>query len=208
MLNLPTKSTKLCPLELFSNALFPDYSHLQRTHVFVCPVYVLDPKLQDAKQISKWKMRSRRGIYLGISKDHSSTVHLILNLVTYKVSPQYHFVFDDHFSTVASNGAFNANVWDSLVMSNTERSASIEVRPDGSIHVPSDYVPFEDPPPLDSLATLPTSQPSLTITPTTTPTTAPTPQPQPPPLLPRTPVVPTTPCQAPPTVPRRCPTAR
>ena len=36
--NLPTKSTKLCPLELFSDAQFPDHNHLQRTHVFGCPV--------------------------------------------------------------------------------------------------------------------------------------------------------------------------
>ena len=70
------------------------------------------------------------------------------------MSPQYHCVFEDHFSTVASNGAFNADVWDSLVMSNTERHASIKVRPDGSTHVPSNHVSFEVPPIIDSLVTL------------------------------------------------------
>ena len=53
--NFSTNSTKLCPLELFSGALFPNHNHLQRTHIFGCPVFILDPKLQDAKKIPKWK---------------------------------------------------------------------------------------------------------------------------------------------------------
>ena len=70
--NLPSKDIKLCPLEILSNTLFPNHHHLQRTHVFGCPVYVLDPRIQDNQKIPKWSMRSRRGIYLGISKEHSS----------------------------------------------------------------------------------------------------------------------------------------
>ena len=58
---------------------------------------------------------SCQGIYLGLSKLHSSAVHLVLNLETGKVSPQFHFIFDDSFSTVYSDGKFVPNIWDSLV---------------------------------------------------------------------------------------------
>ena len=49
-------------------------------------------------------MRSRRGIYLGVSKHHSSTINLVLNPEAGVISLQYHCVFDDTFSTVWSDG--------------------------------------------------------------------------------------------------------
>jgi hypothetical protein len=88
--------------------------------VFGCPVYVLDPTLQDAKKLPKWNRRSRRVVYLGYSRQHSNNVHMVLNLETGNISPQYHLVFDDTFSTVYSDGAFNTDVWNSLVTSNLE----------------------------------------------------------------------------------------
>jgi len=78
------KSTKPC---------FPDY------HPFGCPVFVLEASLQDGHCIPKWKPRSRMAIYLGNSPDHASTVPLVLNPNTGLISPPYHLVFDDHFST-------------------------------------------------------------------------------------------------------------
>jgi hypothetical protein len=45
---------------------------------------------------------------------------MVLNLETGKISPQYHLVLDDTFSTVYSAGQFNADVWNSLVTSNLE----------------------------------------------------------------------------------------
>jgi hypothetical protein len=39
-----------------------------------CPVYVLDPKLQDGQKIPKWDPRSRRGMFVGVSNAHSSIV--------------------------------------------------------------------------------------------------------------------------------------
>ena len=118
---LPNSLTKLSPLEHFTSSIFPNHHHLQCLHVFGCPVYVLDPKLQDGKKLPKWNKRSRRGVYLGISKLHSSTVHLVLNVDTGKVTPQYHVVFDDTFSTVFSDGVFTDDVWNSIVTSNHER---------------------------------------------------------------------------------------
>jgi hypothetical protein len=39
---------------------------------------------------------------MGFSALHSSEVPLVLNLQTGSITPQYHIVFDDHFSTVSS----------------------------------------------------------------------------------------------------------
>ena len=99
--HLPKTDIRLSPMELFSNSKDPDnHSSLQRLHVWGCPVFVLDPRLQDGHKIPKWQPRSRRGQYLGISPNHSTTVGLILNPLTGNVSPQYHCVYDELFTTV------------------------------------------------------------------------------------------------------------
>jgi hypothetical protein len=124
---IPNSKTKLAPIDILTTLLHFGNNDLQRLHVFGCPVYILDPKLQDAKKLPKWSRRSRRGIYLGLSKHHSSNVHLVLNPETGNVSPQYHVVFDDSFSTVYSDGQFDADVWNSLVTSNLEKHPDAEV---------------------------------------------------------------------------------
>ena len=48
----------------------------------------------------KWQAHSRRGKYLGVSPDHSSTIGCILNLRSGFISPQYHVIYDGLFSTV------------------------------------------------------------------------------------------------------------
>ena len=67
-----------------------------------CLVYVLEPALQDGKKIPKWEPRAHLGMFLGSSQVHSLLVALVLNVSTGKISPQYHVVFDDKFSTVTS----------------------------------------------------------------------------------------------------------
>jgi hypothetical protein len=52
--------------------------------------------------IDPWKPRSRVGVYLGFSSYYASTVPLVLSTTTGLVSPQFHVVFDDNFSTVQS----------------------------------------------------------------------------------------------------------
>jgi hypothetical protein len=64
--NLPRKDTFLAPIELFTGQSLPDYDHLHRSHVWGCPVYVLDPKLQDGHKLPKWQPRSRRGMFVGV----------------------------------------------------------------------------------------------------------------------------------------------
>jgi hypothetical protein len=99
---MPTKHNGLSPIDLISR-MTETVDSLQDLHPFGCPVYVLDPSLADGKKIPKWTPRSRRGVFVGVSAKHSSESPLILNLLTGKISPQYHVVFDDAFSTVSTD---------------------------------------------------------------------------------------------------------
>ena len=144
--NLPARHLRLAPTELFTDTIFFNHNHLQRAHVFGCPVFVLDPKLQDAKKIPKWAMRSRRGVYLGVSPFHSSTVHLVLNPTTGAITPQYHLVFDDSFSTVFSDGQFDESKWLSLLSTGYERNPVLSPDSTGTVPFPPDAIPFDDPP--------------------------------------------------------------
>ncbi len=71
-------------------------------HVFSCPVYVLDAALQDGKKIPKWAPRACLGLFLGFSDLHSLQVPLVLNVVTGRISPQFHVIFSGKFETVHS----------------------------------------------------------------------------------------------------------
>ena len=59
-------------------------------------------KLAGKKLVPRWQPCSRREVFVGFSSLHSSEVPLVLNLQTGSITPQYHVVFDDHFSTVTS----------------------------------------------------------------------------------------------------------
>ena len=96
--------------------------------MFGSPCFVLDPKLQDGNSLPKWKRRARQGQYLGISKEHASNVANILNITTGSISPQFHVVHDDLFSTVSNSGAMNIDdkgfdegTWRKLVSAGHER---------------------------------------------------------------------------------------
>jgi hypothetical protein len=93
----------VCPSDLFTGTTIPRHK-LRDLHVWGCPVYVLDPTLQQGMKLPRWQPRSRRGLFVGYSRHHSSDVPLILNLQTGSISPQFHVVFDDSFSTVKSIG--------------------------------------------------------------------------------------------------------
>ena len=106
----------MSPLELVLRTKVSRAS-FQDMHVWGCPCYVLEPTLQDGHKLPKWKPRSRRGIFLGFSRRHSSRVPLVLNTRTGHISPQFHVVFDDWFTSVigtARNEPFDANQWTQL----------------------------------------------------------------------------------------------
>jgi hypothetical protein len=132
--NLPKCGAHMAPIELFTGMKFPNYNHLQRSHVWGCPVYVLDPRLQDGKNIPKWKPRARRRFYIGVSKQHSATVGRLLNLNTSFISDQYHCVYDNLFSSIPcpignpfDPETFSQPNWAKIIESGYER------------HVPIDY---------------------------------------------------------------------
>ena len=56
--NLPKEGGKLLPLELYTGTIMQDYTPITHAHVWGCPVYVLDPKLQDGKKLPKWDPRA------------------------------------------------------------------------------------------------------------------------------------------------------
>ena len=96
--SLPNAKHGHSPLEVFSaTKVSPSLKH---HHTFGCPVYALNNALQAGHSILKWKSRARLGLYLGHSPRHSSNIHLVLNLTTGLVSPQFHVQFDDMFDSV------------------------------------------------------------------------------------------------------------
>ncbi|MGH7955132.1 MAG: hypothetical protein ACREOZ_04145 [Gloeomargaritales cyanobacterium] len=118
----------LSPMEVFSSSKF-DHPILQGTHVWGCPTYVLDPTLQDGKKLPKWKPRSRRGKFVGISHDHSTNVCEILNLTTLTITPQYHVVYDDFFTTVHCKEEEVPPIWPDLLQFHSENALPIDAHP-------------------------------------------------------------------------------
>ena len=143
---LPNPKTGLTPLEVFTKTK-ADHRDLLRSHVWGCPVYVLDPKLQDGKKIPKWNRRSRLGQFLGFSDEHSSLVGRVRNLTTNYVSPQYHVVYDDLFQTIFNDTPLvNSNVgavFDELFENERDWYREIETNDTGTI--------MYEPPPLDDV---------------------------------------------------------
>ena len=87
-------------------------------HPWRCPVYVLESKLHnDSKGFPKWEPCSRLVTYFGHSPVHAGSVALVLNPGSGHVSPQYHLVFDDNFTTIQ-------NICDGLVPSNWREFAT------------------------------------------------------------------------------------
>ncbi len=87
----------LTPEEIFTGS--KQRNRLGDFHPFGCPIFVLDPSLQQGYKVPRWKPRSRIGVYLGFSPYHASSIPLVLSTTTGLVSPQFHVVYDDYFST-------------------------------------------------------------------------------------------------------------
>jgi hypothetical protein len=96
--NTPNKG--FTPSDIFTDSTVPRHRLLD-LHVWGCPVNVLGPQIQQGRKLPRWQPRSRRGVKLGLSLQHSSEVHLVLNLQTGSIDTQYHVVFDDQFTTVS-----------------------------------------------------------------------------------------------------------
>eukprot|EP00957_Ditylum_brightwellii_P010997 833601-Ditylum_brightwellii.AAC.1 len=94
-------------------------------HVWECPVFVLDANLQTDHGIGPPKLNpiARVGVYLGHCPVHAGNVALVLNLQTDYVSPQYHVVFDNEFSTASYLQSHKTpSNWADLVAKHTEKA--------------------------------------------------------------------------------------
>ena len=137
---LPQMDTGICPNEIWSQSWYA-HKDFRRAHVFGCPVYVLEPKLQDGQKIPKWDPRAHLGMFMGFSTIHSSLVALVLNVHTGKISPQYHVIFDDTFETVTSkppSGHLDKQ-WERLFKLDREFYLDVEYNEDGTLktsHLP------------------------------------------------------------------------
>jgi len=106
--SFPTTANTQSPVEKFSGVFArPKLKHFQP---WGCPAYVLTNSLQTNSKQPKWEERSRIGVYLGQSKEHATSVSLILHPRTGHVSPQFHCVFDPTFETIKNLGNF-AKFW-------------------------------------------------------------------------------------------------
>ncbi len=83
---ISNRVTGLTPLEVFTKTK-SDHHDLQRAHVWGCPVFVLDPRLQDGKKIPKWNRHARLAQFVGFSPEHSTLVANVRHLQTNYVSP-------------------------------------------------------------------------------------------------------------------------
>jgi hypothetical protein len=96
-----TPKNGVFPAYVFTGSTVPRHI-LMDVHVWGCPLYVLDPKIQQGQKLPRWEPRSRRGIFLGLGLQHISEVPLVLNLGTGAIATQFHVVFDGNFTTVTS----------------------------------------------------------------------------------------------------------
>jgi hypothetical protein len=69
-------------------------------HPLVCPVYILDKRMQDGTSPPKWTRRTTQKVYVGHLHHYSKSVPMVWDPKTKLVSPQFHVMFDDNFDTV------------------------------------------------------------------------------------------------------------
>lgn len=105
-----------CPEEVFSGSQMDKIEirkSLEQLHTWGCPVYVLEEEIQNGQKPKRWDSRTRTGIFLGHSSNHSNSVYLVLNPDTDRISFQYHCIFDDYFHTLhVKSETEKSVVWD------------------------------------------------------------------------------------------------
>ena len=121
--NIRQQDSGLTPLELWSRSTFQaTQDTLSHACVWGSPVFVLEPKFQKGGiKIPKWAARSHHGLFVGFSKNHAATVGLILNHTTGSITPQFHVVYDDYFSTTAPDGDIDYSKFTELLLTPNAR---------------------------------------------------------------------------------------
>ena len=94
------EDSSLTALEHFSST--KGHARVKQYNTFGSPCFILDPKLCQKKSVPKWTPWSRQVVHIGISPQHAVSVALVLNLKTGYISPQFHILFDDDFTTTTA----------------------------------------------------------------------------------------------------------
>ena len=115
--HMPSMETGLAPVDIFTKSRWQQHK-FHDLHVWGCPVYVLEKAMADGRKLPRWQPRSIRCMNMGLSDKHASTVPIVLNVATGYITPQFHVVFDDWFTTVTTSVAdlpdFNTPEWATL----------------------------------------------------------------------------------------------
>ena len=142
--HIPSSTTHLAPLEIFTETKM-NCEYLRRAKVFGCPSYVLDPRLQDGHKLPKWEIRARLAQFLGFNPKYSSTVGIVRNIATGYCSTQFHVVYDQLFTTVASSRLVDlTETWIDLLQTSRENLASEldeKLPPFDPVWLPPDELP-------------------------------------------------------------------
>jgi hypothetical protein len=69
-------------------------------HPLLCPVYVLDRRMQEGAFPPKWMKRTTQKVNAGHLHHYSKSVPMVWDPKTKLVSPQCHIMFDDNFDIV------------------------------------------------------------------------------------------------------------
>jgi hypothetical protein len=129
--NIPRQDTGLSPEEAYVGTKLDTEEILQSLLPWGCPAYVLQPQLQDDNSLPKWKPHSRRGQFLGVSEFHcQKSVHLVCNLFTHRVSPQFHTVMDPQFTMVYAESGEPPPEWEDLLIY-SKYQADLDLEIDG-----------------------------------------------------------------------------
>jgi hypothetical protein len=93
-----SRDYNLSPWEQFTD----ERSKLDKTdmHPLLCPVYVLDRRMQEGTSPPKWTKRATQKVYVGHPHHYSKSVPMVWDPKTKLVSTQFHVMFDDNFDTV------------------------------------------------------------------------------------------------------------
>jgi hypothetical protein len=69
-------------------------------HPLLCPIYVLDRRMQEGTSPPKWTKQTTQKVYVGHLHHYSKSVPMVWDPKTELVSPQFHVMFDENFGTV------------------------------------------------------------------------------------------------------------
>ena len=97
----------LSVIEIWPRSRFEPMSEtLSNCHVGGYSEYFLKSNLhKPGVKIPKWVPRSLIGVNMVFRNMHSTQVGLVINLLTGSISPQYHVVFYEFFSTLVGSTA-------------------------------------------------------------------------------------------------------